>query len=226
MDAATAAGRKRGRAAVAPSAAAVSAALGAPSRYDSEGRAAPAGGGSSAAAAAAAAAAGVAAAAAALGDGDDGGLLRARLLELLRKRGREGVTATEAPARLHVTAAELLPALAALTDERRLAVERRRRADGSEEQVYLFVEEERAARMSGLTPEDEAVLALVERAGNQALWVRTIKITTKLQQMQLNRIIKRLESRKLVKSVKSIAFKNRRMLMAYDLGTRFVLFAL
>lgn len=48
--------------------------------------------------------------------------------------------------------------------------------------------------------------------------MRTIKLTTKLQQTQVNKIIKRLEGRKLIKAVKSIAFKNRRMYMCYDLG--------
>lgn len=62
-----------------------------------------------------------------------------------------------------------------------------------------------------------AVLSIIERAGDQGVWVRTLKLQSKLQQQQINKILKRLETRKLAKPVKSIAYKNRRMYMAFDL---------
>ncbi|RYG51264.1 hypothetical protein EON67_03740 [archaeon] len=54
---------------------------------------------------------------------------------------------------------------------------------------------------------------------SQGVWVRSLKMSTKLQQQQLNKILKRLEKRKLAKPIKSIAFKNRRMYMGFDFGT-------
>jgi DNA-directed RNA polymerase III subunit RPC6 len=85
------------------------------------------------------------------------------------------------------------------------------------ELFYKMVAEELAARLTGLGQEDMAVLGLVEKAGNQGVWVRNLKLTTRLQLQQINKILKRLENRKLVKAIKSIAFKNRRMYMLYDL---------
>ncbi len=60
----------------------------------------------------------------------------------------------------------------------------------------------------------------VERSGNNGVWVRNVKLRTKLQQTQLNKVLKRLEARKLIKPVRSVAFKNRRMYMAYHLQVR------
>lgn len=97
--------------------------------------------------------------------------------------------------------------------------QRRTLPDGStvDEQLYTAVAEARAAKLAGLSAEEMAVLSIIERAGDQGVWVRTLKLQSKLQQQQINKILKRLETRKLAKPVKSIAYKNRRMYMAFDL---------
>ena len=55
--------------------------------------------------------------------------------------------------------------LSELMVEHRVEILRSRRADGSDEQIYRWVAEERAAQLVGLGPEDDAVLSLVEKAG-------------------------------------------------------------
>jgi len=80
---------------------------------------------------------------------------------------------------------------------------------------YRLVAADVAAQRSGLAVEEVMVLQEVERSGNVGVWVRNVKLRTKLQQTQLNKILKRLEARKLIKSVRSVAYKNRRMYMSY-----------
>jgi hypothetical protein len=62
-------------------------------------------------------------------------------------------------------AQDLLPVLQSLVFERRVELLKAKRADGSEEQRYRLVGEERSTRLVGLQDEEEAVLALIEKAG-------------------------------------------------------------
>lgn len=61
------------------------------------------------------------------------------------------------------------------------------------------------------------VLQHIEKTGDKGIWIRTLKLGTRLQQQQLTKILKRLENRRLIKAVKSVAFKNRKMYMLFDL---------
>ncbi len=83
--------------------------------------------------------------------------------------------------------------------------------------LYKIVSAEAAARVAGLAGEDLLVLQTIEKTGSNGIWVRTLKIQTRLQQTQVNRIIKRLEARHLIKPVKSVVHKARKMYMSYDL---------
>ena len=82
--------------------------------------------------------------------------------------------------------------------------------------IFRRVPDEVASKLQGLSSEETAVLNLIEKTGNAGMWVRNLKLTTKLQLTALNKALKKLEKLKLIKPVKSIAFKNRRMYMAYD----------
>jgi hypothetical protein len=57
---------------------------------------------------------------------------------------------------------------------------------------------------------------MVERSAAAGIWVRSLKMNSKLQQATLNKILRRLEARKLIKAVTSVAYKNRRMFMGFD----------
>jgi DNA-directed RNA polymerase III subunit RPC6 len=87
----------------------------------------------------------------------------------------------------------------------------------SSEHTFKLVTAEKAARLKDLEENDLMVLQYIERGGTQGVWVRNIKITTRLQQVQINKILRKLETRKLIKPVKSVAFKNRRMYMLFEL---------
>ena len=115
---------------------------------------------------------------------------------------------------------DLASVLEALMAERRVEAYAMRLAPGAprvaaEEHTYKLVSAEKAARLIDLTAEDLMVLQHIERGSTQGVWVRNIKIATRLQQPQINKILKRLEGRKLIKPVQSVAFKNRRMYMIF-----------
>jgi DNA-directed RNA polymerase III subunit RPC6 len=83
--------------------------------------------------------------------------------------------------------------------------------------VWRAVELERVEKFKGLTQEERLVYSLIEKEGNMGLWTRDMKFRSNLQQTTINKILKTLQNRKLIKAVKSIAGRNRKVYMLYDL---------
>ncbi|KAE9039302.1 hypothetical protein PR003_g5113 [Phytophthora rubi] len=82
---------------------------------------------------------------------------------------------------------------------------------------YGIVDAEEAERIRGLTLEQRLVLQEIERAGNKGIWTRDIKSHTNIPQQIVTKTLRLLETRRLVKSVKSISSKNKKLYMLYDL---------
>ncbi|KAJ0394312.1 hypothetical protein P43SY_004195 [Pythium insidiosum] len=82
---------------------------------------------------------------------------------------------------------------------------------------YGVVGAEEAERIKGLTIEQRLVLQEIERAGNKGVWTRDIKTHTNIPQQIVTKTLRVLESRRLVKSVKSISSKNKKLYMLFDL---------
>lgn len=82
--------------------------------------------------------------------------------------------------------------------------------------VYGFVSPEEAEKVRGLSGEHKMVLQEVERAGNMGIWTRDLKNKTSLPQPVVTKVLRLLETRKLVKSVKSISSKNKKLYMLFD----------
>eukprot|EP00033_Pygsuia_biforma_P001017 GCRY01001162.1.p1 GENE.GCRY01001162.1~~GCRY01001162.1.p1 ORF type:complete len:313 (+),score=67.80 GCRY01001162.1:270-1208(+) len=83
--------------------------------------------------------------------------------------------------------------------------------------IYRAISEENALKFGGLSAEDMLLYQLIEKSGNMGIWTRDLRHRSGLQQLQLNKALKILESRKLVKSIKSVASKNKKVYMLYDL---------
>ena len=77
--------------------------------------------------------------------------------------------------------------------------------------AYQWIPEDRAARLGELTNEQRLVLQVVERADTSGVWLRDIKSATSMQQQTLNKALKVLESRKLVKTVRSVQQKTKKL---------------
>ena len=58
------------------------------------------------------------------------------------------------------------------------------------------------------------------QSGNMGLWTKDLKIRSNLQQPQINKMLKALEQRKLIKALKSVASSNRKVYMLYELEVR------
>ena len=84
--------------------------------------------------------------------------------------------------------------------------------------VYKAIKADIAEKFKGLAPDDMLVYQHIEKAHDMGIWTRDIKNRTGMQQAMINKILKRLESKRLVKSVKSIASKTRKLYILY--GTR------
>ncbi|KDQ13864.1 hypothetical protein BOTBODRAFT_45033 [Botryobasidium botryosum FD-172 SS1] len=70
------------------------------------------------------------------------------------------------------------------------------------------------AKVKGDMGNDEAMAySHIEGAGNQGIWTKTLKARTGLHQTVLNRCLKTLEQKSLVKSIKSVQFPTRKLYM-------------
>ncbi|CAK9232903.1 unnamed protein product [Sphagnum jensenii] len=83
--------------------------------------------------------------------------------------------------------------------------------------VYREQDTEAAAKFKGLTSEDMLVYQAIQQAANTGIWTADLKKRTNLQQLQVNKALKNLESRSLVKPVKTVSNKNRKVYMLFEL---------
>ncbi|KAL6068232.1 DNA-directed RNA polymerase III subunit RPC6 [Balamuthia mandrillaris] len=82
---------------------------------------------------------------------------------------------------------------------------------------YTAISEEKSRKFRGLTAEERLIYQLIEAEGDMGLWTRDMKFKSNLQQTHINKILRILEQRQLIKAVKSIAGRNRKVYMLYDL---------
>lgn len=59
--------------------------------------------------------------------------------------------------------------------------------------------------LKGADTEEKIVYGLIKEAGNKGIWMRDVRFESKLQPTVLNKILKALESKKIIKAVKSVA---------------------
>mmetsp|Transcript_31837 Transcript_31837/g.46950 ORF Transcript_31837/g.46950 Transcript_31837/m.46950 type:complete len:314 (+) Transcript_31837:121-1062(+) len=85
-----------------------------------------------------------------------------------------------------------------------------------DELFYSLVAEEVASKFSGLDVSARMVYQLIEKAGNVGIWTKDVRNQTNIQQQTLNKIFKALESRRLIKPVKSVSSK--KVYMLYNLA--------
>lgn len=143
-------------------------------------------------------------------------LLNSKRVEMYHlQRPSPSVAAVEAQRAQSLANAD--PSNKSLAAAAKEAHEAARNATLPAEIFYKCVSAEKAQQLSDLTPDDQVVLQIIERHGNAGVWVRAIKQTSRFNQPQVTKIIKRLEGRRLIKAVKSVVYKWRKMYMLFDL---------
>ncbi|RWS04479.1 DNA-directed RNA polymerase III subunit RPC6-like protein [Dinothrombium tinctorium] len=69
----------------------------------------------------------------------------------------------------------------------------------------------------GTDDEERIVYAIIEEAGNKGIWSRDIRMKSNLSLTLLNKVLKTMEGKKLIKSVKSVAASKKKLYMLYDI---------
>lgn len=83
----------------------------------------------------------------------------------------------------------------------------------SGELVYKYIDEEDALRLRELEPQEYVIYQLIDESGNKGLWINDIKKKAGKLGPEANNIVKKLEKKGFIKSVKSIKAKNRKVWM-------------
>lgn len=84
--------------------------------------------------------------------------------------------------------------------------------------IYRFKDPVKKSNVpKGADNEEKIVYSIIEEAGNKGIWIREIRTKSNLIMTQLNKILKNLESRKLIKAVKSVSASKKKVYMLYNM---------
>ena len=83
--------------------------------------------------------------------------------------------------------------------------------------LYKLKDPSRAQKVKGADNEEKIVYSIIEEAGNKGIWIRDIRFKSNLILTQLNKILKILENKKLIKAVKSVSASKKKVYMLYNL---------
>ncbi|GLI65586.1 hypothetical protein VaNZ11_009160 [Volvox africanus] len=139
--------------------------------------------------------------------------LEEELLKLLRQHP-QGLTDDALAAALpHVKIEERVNAVNTLLASKRLQLLKA----SNNKLVYKEVAAEEAVKFKGLNTEEMLLYQCIKSAGNTGVWTKDMRIRTNLAQPQITKILKVLESRRIVKSVKNVNNPSRKVYMLYEL---------
>lgn len=140
--------------------------------------------------------------------------LRERFISLFdEEENKAGISNTALKQKFSDNYMSLVPIINELTRESRLVMSR----VGKNELYYNLVSSEVASKFTGLDTSARMVYQVIERAGNMGIWTKDIRLQTNIQQQALNKIFKALETRRLIKPVKSVAAKAKKLYMLFNL---------
>ncbi|KAJ2723058.1 34-kDa subunit of RNA polymerase III (C) [Coemansia sp. Benny D115] len=83
--------------------------------------------------------------------------------------------------------------------------------------LYRGITQSELDRLSGLSGDEKLVYKHIENSGNEGIWIRTLKQKTNLLQGVINRCLKGLEQKALIKSVKSVKHPTRKLYMLIEI---------
>ncbi|XP_054153478.1 DNA-directed RNA polymerase III subunit RPC6-like [Oppia nitens] len=80
----------------------------------------------------------------------------------------------------------------------------------------LYRIKDKTSANKGSDEEEKIVFAIIEKASNKGIWIRDIRFQSNLSQTLLNKVLKNMETKKLIKSVKSVTASKKKVYMLYD----------
>lgn len=82
---------------------------------------------------------------------------------------------------------------------------------------YRAIAEQEAMLIRGMSADEAMVYSYVQASGREGIWTKTIRIRSGLHQHVVNRCLKSLETKRITKSIKSVKFPTRKIVMLYHL---------
>lgn len=71
--------------------------------------------------------------------------------------------------------------------------------------LYKYKDPAKKTVIKGADSEEKVVFKIIEEAGNKGIWIRDIRFKSNLNMTQLNKVLKSLETKKIIKAVKSVS---------------------
>lgn len=73
-----------------------------------------------------------------------------------------------------------------------------------EKLIYRAKDSKKSALPKDADNEEKVIYRIIEEGSNKGIWIRDIRMQSNLNMTQLNKILKNLETKKLIKAVKSV----------------------
>jgi DNA-directed RNA polymerase III subunit RPC6 len=89
--------------------------------------------------------------------------------------------------------------------------------DAQQRYHYKLVSAEKVEKLRGLNPSEVVIYQHVEKSGNLGIWIKDLRRKSNLSALEVPKILKELEKRKLIKCEKSIQATNKKVYMLYDI---------
>ncbi|XP_067012813.1 DNA-directed RNA polymerase III subunit RPC6 [Anabrus simplex] len=83
--------------------------------------------------------------------------------------------------------------------------------------IYKLKDLKKAVKVEGDDNEERIVYQIIEEAGNMGIWIRDIRSKSNLMATQLNKVLKAMENKKLIKSVNSVNASKKKVFMLFNL---------
>ncbi|XP_018784628.1 PREDICTED: probable DNA-directed RNA polymerase III subunit RPC6 [Bactrocera latifrons] len=83
--------------------------------------------------------------------------------------------------------------------------------------IYRAKDPKKNALPKDADNEERIIYSIIEEGGNKGIWIRDIRMQSNLNMTHLNKILKNLETKKLIKAVKSVNASKKKVYMLYNL---------
>lgn len=83
--------------------------------------------------------------------------------------------------------------------------------------IYRLKDPKKSTVPQDIDNDEKIIYNIIEEGGNKGIWIRDIRVKSNLIMTQLNKILKNLENKKLIKAVKSVNASKKKVYMLYNL---------
>ncbi|XP_077987941.1 DNA-directed RNA polymerase III subunit RPC6-like [Glandiceps talaboti] len=82
--------------------------------------------------------------------------------------------------------------------------------------LYRLKDAQAPIKVRGSDNQEKLIYQIIEEAGNKGIWIRDIRYKSNLLLTQVSKILKNLESKKLIKAIKSVGASKKKVYMLYN----------